>query len=116
MKKDYLNQNDKKVVLKERNSMIQVDIKNITLIVCEGYLSTLYFLNDQKPIKVSKLLKDFELELVPFGFFRINRNTIVNLQNVYSFHGSCNRLVTMVDNQKVYVSFRKISQFKKLFE
>ena len=79
MKKDYLIQIGKKVLLKGQNTIIQVEMKNITMISCEGYLSTLYFLNDQKPISVSRLLKDFELELEPFGFFRANRNTLVNL-------------------------------------
>ena len=114
MKKDYLEQRDKKVVLKEQNNLIQVDMKDITVITCDGYLSTIFFLNDQKPISVSKLLKDFELELEPFGFFRANRNTLVNLRNVYSFQGSCKRIVTLVDNQKICVSFRKVPQLKSL--
>ncbi len=111
---DYTNQNDKKVILKERNVFTQVDMKRITIIVCEGYLSTLYFLNDQKPISVSRLLKDFERELSPYGFFRVNRNTIVNINNVYSFKG--NRILTMIDNHKIFVSCRRAQLFKRFLE
>ncbi len=116
MKKDYFNQNDKRIVLKDRNAIIPVDLKNITIITCDGYLSMLYFLDNRKPISVSKLLKKFEEELTPNGFFRVNRNTLVNIKNVYSFQNRSNRTVTMVDNHKISVSFRKIPQFRKLLE
>jgi two-component system LytT family response regulator len=109
-----MNRKDKKIILKERNTIIQVDIESITMIVCEGYLSTICFLNEKR-ISVSKLLKDFETELIPYGFFRVNRNTLVNLKHIYSFQNGCKRLITMVDGNKIIVSFRKISQFKKNF-
>jgi len=116
MIKEYINQTDKKVVLKMRNTFIQMDMKSITIIMCDGYLSTLYFLNEQKQISVSKLLKDFEKELAPYGFFRVNRNTLVNVNNIYSIQNGNSRIVTMVDNHKICVSFRKITQLRKLLK
>lgn len=115
MKKDYKNQNDRKVVLKEQGAITQVEMKSITVIICDGYLSTLHFLSEQKKITVSKLLKDFEAELTPYGFFRVNRNTLVNMNNIYSLQSGDKRIITLVNNQKILVSSRRISNFRKVF-
>ncbi len=77
-----INQNDIKITLKEKGKTHRVLLKNISYIQCESYLSTVYFINEKKPIAVAKLLKKFEEELSIYGFARICRNTLVNIKNV----------------------------------
>jgi len=114
LNKKFLEQNGRKILLKDQGNIFQIDMKNITVITCEGYLSTVHFLSDLKPISVSKLLKKFENELEPFGFFRVNRNALINLRNVVLFQGACKRIITLADNQKIFVSFRKTCQLKRI--
>lgn len=114
LNKKFLEQNGRKILLKNQGNIFQVDMKDITVITCEGYLSTIHFQSEIKPISVSKLLKVFEVELEPFGFFRANRNTLVNLLNVSLFQGACKKIITLTDNQKVCVSFRKTSHLKRM--
>ncbi len=111
-----ISQIDRKVLLKGQCISYQVEMKDISLISCDGYISTVYFINDQKPISVSKLLKDFESELESFGFFRANRNTLINVKNITSFQGSNKRIVTMSNNQKICVSCRKTPILNKILK
>ncbi len=114
LNKKFLEQNERKVLLKNQGNIFQVDMKDITVITCEGYLSIVHFHSDQKSISVSKLLKEFENELEQFGFFRANRNALINLRNVALFQGACKRIITLTDNQKICVSFRKTCQLKQI--
>mgnify|MGYP000855914148 CR=1 FL=1 len=114
--KKFLEQNERKVLLKDKDSIYQANMKDITVITCESYLSTVHFLNDQKPISVSKLLKEFENELESFGFFRANRNSLINLRNISSYQGSCKRTITLSDNQKICLSYRKVPLLQRIFK
>ncbi len=114
IKKEQIHQTDKSIILKKHKELIKLNLKSITMITCDGYISTLSFLDNRKPISVSKLLKEFEKELTPYGFFRISKNTLVNINHIYSFNNNSQRLVCMVNNHNAKVSLRKVPQLKKL--
>lgn len=76
----FKSQNEMKVFLKEKGELNIVEMSKISHISCEGYLSTVFTI-DNRDFKVAKLLKHFELDLSQYGFVRVNHNTIVNLHN-----------------------------------
>jgi len=77
MRINYNSQKGEKIILKEKGIIHQVSIEDITHITCDSTICTFHLID--RRISVSKSLKLFEEELSQFGFFRTNRNTLVNL-------------------------------------
>ena len=98
---------DRKITLKEKGVIHLVEIDNITHILCQGYLSTVYTTNNGN-ITVSKLLKQFEEELSNMGFMRINHNAIVNCLYVDKIKRGTKRTITLSNNHvEIKISRRK---------
>ncbi len=116
MNKDHACQRDKTVIVKEKGEIHQVEMEKITHITCEGYLSSIHLINREEPIKVSKLLKLFETELLEFGFLRANNNTIVNIKNIASFKNRDKHTITLRSNKQIKISRRKLYLFKAIFK
>jgi len=114
MKTDYSCQTGQKLIIKEKGKLHQVDIDQISLITCSGYVSTIYQVNQAEPIIVSKLLKDFELELEEMGFFRANRSTLINLNNLVSYENNGKPTIHMKEDIKIIISRRKLRIFLNL--
>ena len=114
MKIDYSCQTGQKLIIKEKGKLHQVDIDQISLITCSGYVSTIYQVNQAEPIIVSKLLKDFELELEEMGFFRANRSTLINLNNLVSYENNGKLTIHMKEDIKIIISRRKLRIFLNL--
>jgi len=112
MKIDFSNQKDKKVEIKERNTIQFVDISKISYFKCDGYITTINIF-DSAPITVSKLLKDFESELEEYGFIRANRSTLVNLAVVKKYVGGRIRLLELMTGEHIKVSRRNVFKFRE---
>ena len=84
-----------------------VELREIILITCEGYLTTL-LMEGGLSVKISKLLKEFEIELENYGFIRVNHNSIVNAYHIISIDRGKNRLIILSNNMKVRISRRKL--------
>jgi two-component system LytT family response regulator len=77
---------------------------------CSNY-TNIYF-TDRRPILASRILKDFEEALVPYGFLRTHRSHLVNVKYVTYVGGDGN--IIMEDLSRAEISRRKKSEIKKL--
>ena len=114
--KDYSCQINKGVIAKEKGKSTQIEMEKITHITCEGYLSSIHLTDREEPIKVSKLLKLYEGELLEFGFLRANNNTLVNTKNIVNLTKEENYNITLTSNKQIKISRRKLHLFKEFFE
>ncbi|MBQ8959034.1 MAG: LytTR family transcriptional regulator [Bacteroidales bacterium] len=68
-------------IVREGNKHHRFAVENISHIVCEGYLCTLYRTKGGNET-FAKSLSYFEVLLAELPFFRISRNAIVNLEEI----------------------------------
>ncbi|RLD51883.1 MAG: DNA-binding response regulator [Bacteroidetes bacterium] len=97
---------NKKIILKTAETVFIVKVEEI--IRCEsdrGY--TTFFIKDGKKIVISKNLKEYELLLKDFNFFRTHNSHLVNLNYVKQFQKTDGGQLIMKDNSKIPVSVRK---------
>lgn len=106
-------QNDQKILLKEKNVNHVLNVKAITHLVCDCYLTTVFTTSGHTYV-VAKLLKEFDLELKPYGFVRVNRNTVVNVQHVVSYGSIGNRMVTLSTDVQICISRRGMARLKDI--
>ena len=115
MKKDYSNQLNKKLIVKEKGRITQIDICDILYIECENNICRFVINNDNKTISTYKVLKEVEQELSEFNFFRANRNTLVNLANVRTYSKVNQKpTIELINNKKIIISKNKLSDFFKI--
>ena len=112
MKNDFIIQKGKKLTIKQRNNFQLCEIDKITFIKCEGYISIINLINSEN-ITVSKLLKQFEQELLEYGFERVNRSTLVNLAHIIKYTGGCNREIELTTGEMITVSRRNVFKLKE---
>ncbi|MBW6490439.1 MAG: LytTR family transcriptional regulator [Lentimicrobium sp.] len=110
---DYSNQKDKTIILKEKGKAHQLFIESIVYVESEGYVSMVHTNDDTPPVSCSKLLKEIEEEVVGYGFYRINRNIIVNLKYFKSYVKDKKRCFETTTEVKMKVSRRKWCVFRK---
>lgn len=104
MKTDYTSQTGQKLIIKEKGKLHQVDIEQMSYIACSGYPSAIHLANQTENIIASRLLKDYETELAGMKFFRANRNTLINLNNMASYEHKDKLLIVMKDGEKIIIS------------
>lgn len=110
----FYTQKDVRITVIENRIVKKINIDEIAYIESDSYVSTIYFINDKSACHISKLLKDLEGQLNKFGFIRICRNILVNLKNVISL-GNQTRILTLVNGQKLTISYRCFSATKAIF-
>jgi DNA-binding LytR/AlgR family response regulator len=110
---DYSDQRAKTLILKEGGKLHQIAIEDIVYVECESYVSTVYTFTKEKTVSCSILLKDIEEKLNGYGFYRINRNTMVNLKYFESYVSGKKRCVKTVTGVEMNVSRRKWSILKE---
>ena len=114
--KKFKPQNKKMITVCQRDRRNIIEISNINYINCSGYLTTIHFCNDRKPVNVSKLLIRFEEELSEYGFVRSTRNHLINITYVKEILNSKNMQLTMQNGENEPVSVRKLPKIRKLLE
>jgi len=105
----------KKLILKTTENIYVVNIQNIIRCQSENNY-TVFFLNDNKKIVISKTLKDYEDLLTNYNFIRIHRSHLINLNYIERFEKRDSGFVYMQDNSKIPVSHRKKDILMKSFE
>ncbi len=110
---DYSNQKDKTIILKEKGKAHQIFIENIVYVESGGYVSTIHIKDGISPVSCSKLLKEIEEKVDGYGFYRINRNTMVNLKYFKSYISGKKRCVETTTEVEMKVSRRKWCVFRK---
>jgi len=107
MNKDYSNQFNKNIILKEKGKFKQIEMEKIIKISCEGYISTIKTIDSE--ISISKILKKFEGELKNYGFIRVNRNNLVNFKHIKNYSKINSKpTITLSNNEKLIISRRNL--------
>ncbi len=105
------NQSEYKITVKVKEGLRFIPINEITHITCDSYLSTIHLLDIKHKLCISKLLKEFEVELADKGFIRINHNAIANVNCIGSYNKE-KRCVCFINNEQCCVSVRKMKTIK----
>jgi two-component system LytT family response regulator len=98
--------NLKKIVLSTSESLHIVDIQDITRCSADGSY-TVFYLNDKRKIMVSRVLKEYEEMLEEFGFIRVHKSHLVNINYLERLEKNRGCYVVMKDKTEVPVSVRK---------
>lgn len=109
------NQLQKKMVLKDIDTMHIVKLKEIEYCEAQGSY-TRFFLVNNKEILVSRSLIDFEDMLANSGFMRSHRSYIINLERVVQLERTGGITTVMESGKKLPVSIRKKEKVIQHFE
>ena len=105
-------QHKRKLVLKTQESIFVVEIDDI--VHCEADKNyTFFYLNDGKKILVSKTLKDYNIMLAGFSFFRVHQSHLINLNYVERYDKHDGGSVILKDGSSIPLSPAKKEQFFK---
>lgn len=96
--------NTKHIALKNVESIDIVDIQDIIYCKSEGAYTTFYLVNKSK-ITMSKIIKEYETILVPYGFFRSHQSYLVNLNYLKKYFREGH--LVLQNGEKIPVSTRK---------
>ncbi len=102
-----LNQknNQKKIAISTNAGIIVVEIKNIIYCKADGPYTKIYA--NTGDLLSSTNLKEFENLLEEFGFFRLHKSYLVNLEEIRKYKKSEDAFVIMSNGDTVYVSDKK---------
>jgi two-component system LytT family response regulator len=101
-----LNQGRERIALATAE---RIHIYNVMDIVrCESLDNyTYFFLSDGSKLLISKTLKEYEDLLNEFGFVRVHRSHLINLNRLTSYEKAHGATLTMEDGTKIPVAQRK---------
>jgi two-component system, LytTR family, response regulator len=87
-------------------------INEIIMCKADGYCTTFHLTGDRK-INSSRNLKQFEKQIIEYGFIRVHNSFLVNMHHVSSFTKQGEIILT--ENNKAFMGDRYKVQFLKLF-
>jgi two-component system LytT family response regulator len=105
----------KKIILKTAENIHLIDVNDIMRCESDGAY-TRFYLNDGKKIMISKVIKDYEEMLHDYGFLRVHKSHIINLNFIDRFEKSDGGSVILKDQSSIPVSVRKKESLLKIFE
>lgn len=101
-----LKKNSNRLALPTSDGLIFVEVKRI--IRCESDTNyTRFFIEDAKPVIVSRTLREFEELLDTHDFIRVHHSHLVNINHIKRYIKGEGGVVIMSDNSEVEVSRRK---------
>ncbi len=105
--------NEKKIVLKDSESIYFVKVSDIVHCKAEGPYTEFYLIPQQK-ITISKSLKEYEELLEPYGFIRTHHSHLINIKRIVRFDKADGGTLILENKQVVPVSQRKREQIMEL--
>lgn len=105
----------RKISLPTGNGLQFVEISDIIRMESSSNYTTI-FIQNQKPLLVSRTLKEFEDQLTSKGFLRVHNSHLINIQHIKTYTKGEGGTVTMADNSQVDVSRRKKEEFLSVLE
>ncbi len=105
--------NEKKIVLKDSESIYFVKVSDIVHCKAEGPYTEFYLIPQQK-ITISKSLKEYEELLEPYGFVRPHHSHLVNIKRIVRFDRADGGTIVLENKQTIPVSQRKREQIMEL--
>lgn len=110
-----MSQGEKKIVLRDTESIYVLEVKEIIRCQAEGSY-TRFFLGDDTEVLVSRHLKSYEQMLAGYGFFRSHHSHLINLHQIKRFDKSDGGMLIMRDQSSLPVSSRRKTQLLDLLE
>lgn len=106
----------KKMIIPTINGFELLNIAEI--IRCESNVNyTTLFLKDKRKLVVAKSLKEFEVLLGDFHFFRVHNSHLINLEYIQKYQKGNGGTVILNDGSEIAVSTRRKEDFlRRLFE
>lgn len=101
--------NEKKIVLKDNESIHFVKVQDIIRCEADGAY-TKFFIAHTDPILISKSLKEYDDILTPFGFIRCHHSHLVNTAKILRFDKTDGGALILQNNDYIPVSQRKKEQ------
>jgi two-component system LytT family response regulator len=105
----------KKIILKTFDNVYLVKVKDIVYIASDGRYSTI-FLESGEQVIVSNTLKYYDELLRDFGFYRVHKSYLINLEHIHRFEKAEGGYVILEGDAKVPVASRKREELLGLFE
>lgn len=105
----------KKLVLNTMDMVHLVELNEIIWCKSEGNY-TRFCLKDQPELMISKTLKEYDTQLSSYGFMRVHKSYLVNLDHLKAFSKKEGGFLIMSDDTKIPVAVRKKEEFMKVFE
>lgn len=109
------DQNKKRIVLKTLDNIYLVGVKDIIHIEGDGRYSTIFLATGEK-VMVSVNLKHYQELLEEYGFFRVHKSHLINLDRIYRFEKTDGGYVVLDNEVKVPVASRKKDELIELFD
>lgn len=103
---ESLKSSEKKIVLRDNESLHFVRIADIIKCEAEGSY-TRFFMSNAKPLLISRSLKEYESLLAPHGFVRTHHSFIVNIHRIVRFDKNNGGILILENNLSAPVSQRK---------
>ncbi len=103
------------LIIEEKYKIHKIKIDTISHVVCEDYVLTI-IKTDNSQLCCCKSLDSLEKELRKKNFFRVSRNTLVNLNNVVTFYKRPKFLIQMKTKKEIPVSRRRVKDFVKKYK
>ncbi len=107
-----LLQSDNWLELPESRSIRKISIKDIIRI--EGIRNyAIFYLNDGSSFLSARTLKIFDEQLADYGFVRIHKANLINLEYMAEYDAKNLNFVTMKNGNQVQISRRKRRDFSE---
>jgi len=104
-----------RLVLKTMEQVHVVNIEDIVRVEADGNYTS-FFMLDGRRIMVSKAVKEYEEQLLEYGFHRIHKSFLVNINKMSYFDKADGGFLVMIDGARVPVASRKKDMLMELFE
>lgn len=104
-----INNDGKKIVLKDSEAMYFLSVSEIIMCKAEGSYTDFYLTSNQK-ITISKGLKEYDGLLENYGFIRTHNSYLVNIRKIKRFDKTDGGFLVLENNHLVPVSQRKRDQ------
>ncbi|MCB2220989.1 MAG: LytTR family DNA-binding domain-containing protein [Bacteroidetes bacterium] len=109
------DQSKKKIILKTFDNIHLVKVRDIVYAESDGRYSTIYLESGENVI-VSNTLKHYHEMLGDFGFYRVHKSYLINLEHIHRFEKAEGGYVILEGDAKVPVASRKREELLELFE
>jgi DNA-binding LytR/AlgR family response regulator len=115
MIKNFSNQKDEFFIIEEKENTKRIKISTISHIVCKDYISSI-IKTDNTQTCCCKSLNSIEKKLNDKNFYRVSRNTLVNLNHIELFKKKPYPKIIMKNKTEIKISRRRVSGFIKKYK